>query len=466
MRISSPSSMWVAVSAVVMGLGCAGTEFKAPADKKSAKGTDASPTPSPSGTPGPNDPDPTPDPNGNPFKIGGDGEAHIPTVGSGGSIAAKELAYVDDGSGKVPMPKFAMMVNRPSCTFCHTYAHGDVVTLFQVTKFPREVNNAYFSGKWILARDIDPQVSVTVDPTKSSDGSNIQPAGGLFRNSKDPILPKDLNNDGMPDFPLINFGALGGKVHGLLAAKGVKIQNVYDGDLLLIGTKAQPIEIDGEILVKGRLVIKGWYRGQGTIYSTENVFIPADLRAVKTPFPYPDDPALALAKAKASLQARDDALAIASAKSVIIGDPIDRGPPDRSAFSNGYDEIPLEDRESTLKIDDVFTWISKERFDKEILEAGPLECLEGGHPSTVKWTISRVDAFLYAKAMIGGRARHNAFALFGGAISNSYHIITNAPNCPEGIHPVFGLSQRYQHIMPDWRVQSGLLLLKQISGYF
>jgi hypothetical protein len=53
---------------------------------------------------------------------------------------------------------------------------------------------------------------------------------------------------------------------GQVSAVGVSVTNVHQGNLVLVGTNTQPIEISGEVLVKGDLVIKGRYKGIGNIH--------------------------------------------------------------------------------------------------------------------------------------------------------------------------------------------------------
>lgn len=56
-----------------------------------------------------------------------------------------------------------------------------------------------------------------------------------------------------------------------------------DGALVLIGTSANPIVIDGPVVVDSDVIIKGYVRGQGTIYSGRNVHIIGDLKYVNPP---------------------------------------------------------------------------------------------------------------------------------------------------------------------------------------
>ena len=56
-----------------------------------------------------------------------------------------------------------------------------------------------------------------------------------------------------------------------------------NGALVLIGTQSNPIRIDGPVVVDSDVIIKGYVKGQGTIYSGRNVHIIGDLKYVNPP---------------------------------------------------------------------------------------------------------------------------------------------------------------------------------------
>ena len=67
---------------------------------------------------------------------------------------------------------------------------------------------------------------------------------------------------------------------------------------------------------------------------------------------------------------------------------------------------------------------------------------------------------------VGGRAQFNSYAINGGVIADHFHVISGASACPAGTHPVHKQDQTWSHVNYDWRMKSGLLLLKQLSRYF
>ncbi|MBI4846077.1 MAG: hypothetical protein HY810_06365 [Candidatus Omnitrophica bacterium] len=156
--------------------------------------------------------------------------------------------------------------------------------------------------------------------------------------------PQDVNGDGVKEefpyesgysgtseaFPsqqLLDLPFLGdlGYYKGLAAANNGKISqsgvtlvnNVLNGNIVLIGTEANPIEIDGPVVVTGDLLIKGKIKGQGTVYSGRNTHILGDLQYADPPaWPKPDiDP-----NATDAINANKDFLGLAAKGNIVIGD--------------------------------------------------------------------------------------------------------------------------------------------------
>ena len=65
------------------------------------------------------------------------------------------------------------------------------------------------------------------------------------------------------------------------------------GNMVLIGTADNPIEVDGAVVIRGDVVIRGVVAGQGTIYSGRNLYIAGNIEynnGPSTPRPDSDDP--------------------------------------------------------------------------------------------------------------------------------------------------------------------------------
>ncbi len=56
-----------------------------------------------------------------------------------------------------------------------------------------------------------------------------------------------------------------------------------DGSLYLEGTKDNPVEINGSVVVEGDVVIKGYIKGHGCIYASKNIHVIGDVKYVNPP---------------------------------------------------------------------------------------------------------------------------------------------------------------------------------------
>ena len=89
------------------------------------------------------------------------------------------------------------------------------------------------------------------------------------------------------------------------------------GTLVLEGTQANPIVIDGPVVVDSDVIIKGYVKGQGTIYSGRNIHIAGDIRYVNPPtWNHPDSNPTATEQANAS----KDFLGLAAKGNIVMGD--------------------------------------------------------------------------------------------------------------------------------------------------
>lgn len=89
------------------------------------------------------------------------------------------------------------------------------------------------------------------------------------------------------------------------------------GALVLVGTQANPIVIDGPVVVDSDVVIKGYVKGQGTIYAGRNIHIIGDVRYVDAPqwsHPDGDDAAVEAGNAK------KDMLGLVAKGNIVVGD--------------------------------------------------------------------------------------------------------------------------------------------------
>jgi hypothetical protein len=279
---------------------------------------------------------------------------------------------------------------------------------------------------------------------------------------------------------------------------------VQKGNLALIGTVLNPIKISGEVFVDGDLVIKGYYKGVGTIYVSGNIYIPGNLRALTSVFPYSQDADKASEEAKAKLadtKTLYDGLALATLKSVLIAD-LDHIEPSQvigpaegatctardaanncttySAYVRSTDTIytspsaPAGRKLADLGVNDVYSWIGgKAEYDKLYDSSFLCTPLAIAPPSLPNIPISGrgsfdlIEAFLYAKNTVAGISRRNGYAINGGIIADHMHIISNAPSCQtDEAHPIHKYPRKYSYVNFDYRMKAGLPLLKLLRRYF
>lgn len=88
------------------------------------------------------------------------------------------------------------------------------------------------------------------------------------------------------------------------------------GCLVLIGTAANPINLNGVVVARNDIYIKGHYTGQGTLYAGRNIHVIGDLIAVDEPtWPHPDNNPVATAEANKT----KDFLGLCAKGSLIFG---------------------------------------------------------------------------------------------------------------------------------------------------
>jgi Tfp pilus assembly protein PilX len=156
--------------------------------------------------------------------------------------------------------------------------------------------------------------------------------------------PQDINGDGileefpyengydgisdrMPSQQLLDMPFLGDMQYykdlavthnGTIKQGGVTlVNNNFTGNIVLIGTDANPIEISGPVVISGDVLIKGKVTGQGCIYSGRNTHILGNLEYVNKPsWPKPD----INSDATDAVNAAKDFLGLAAKGNIIVGD--------------------------------------------------------------------------------------------------------------------------------------------------
>lgn len=384
---------------------------------------------------------------------------------------SEETVFNNKDPNKQP-PKFGMLVNDLRCSFCHVQVRGDVVSLTTVDSLWGG-SVGWVNGNWTMAGQFKANNCSAADGCANATSTPKVTISGqrLENNTASKSYPRNPDS-GAVTFPLVDW----------VAAKSASKQK-FDSNKVLVGTNEAPIDVTGDVYVEGDLIIKGRYKGAGTIYVNGNVYVPANLTAMQSPFPYSSDPLIALDQAEKALKDKKDALAIASAKSIVIGSFEKRFPGtsdaanDTSVFT--HQSTSPEDRGAALGLMNgenwtVYNWHPKAQFDTlwDTTNPAPTFCKNGwGNAmrtpvAALGRYVSRIDAFLYAVKAVGGRSNDGSYAINGGLIADHFHVITGARECSPGTHPVHGYEANRSHINYDWRLKVGLGLLTHMGKYF
>ena len=90
-----------------------------------------------------------------------------------------------------------------------------------------------------------------------------------------------------------------------------------NGALVLIGTQSHPIEINGPVVVDNDVIIKGYVKGQGTIYCGRNIHIIGDVKYLNAPsWGHPDANDDAVAESNMS----KDLFGLIAKGNIVVGD--------------------------------------------------------------------------------------------------------------------------------------------------
>jgi len=99
-------------------------------------------------------------------------------------------------------------------------------------------------------------------------------------------------------------------------------------NLILIGTKENPIEINGQVVIEGDVMIKGFVKGTGLLMATGNVYIPTDVQYVN-----PTD------ADGNEVFAETNRIGYAAGGNIVIGDYISKVTSHSSNYDNGRVEV-------------------------------------------------------------------------------------------------------------------------------
>lgn len=139
----------------------------------------------------------------------------------------------------------------------------------------------------------------------------------------------------------------------------------YDGNLILVGTETNPIELNGTVAVNGDLVMKGKVKGTGQIFVRGNTYLAGDVT-------YADAPG----KFGEAADGTQNALALVSGGSILMGDYLTiRGKNhslDTQKFPNSSYSIDVRtpNKTATQTISNKKETLNYGYFDPGVIDAG------------------------------------------------------------------------------------------------
>lgn len=159
------------------------------------------------------------------------------------------------------------------------------------------------------------------------DAGNLQGNGGLASNQHDfqeAVEMPNLSNMSVYETKAIDEGSR------ILVAGNEVTNGVFgdesgeQGNLYLVGTLADPIELDGPVVVRGDVIISGYVTGQGSIYTEGNVYVPDSIHYVDGPTTdRPVDNTQAATESWLTTNKDKDFLGLFARENVVVGDHTD-----------------------------------------------------------------------------------------------------------------------------------------------
>jgi Tfp pilus assembly protein PilX len=212
------------------------------------------------------------------------------------------------------------------------------------------------------------------------------------------------------------------------------VNHNHSGNIVLIGTDANPIEINGPVVVTGDIIIKGKVKGQGTLYSGRNTHIVGNIEYVDSPsWPKPDiDP-----EGTDTVNASKDFLGLAAKGNVVVGDytdsswngcksyltpsftvayEVDADDADIGYVSYYQDGKPYFNGDYTASDGGTKTDGSARRFYESSYDNTYFSSIADSYDK-----INRVDAVAYTNHAFTGRVKN--FEMNGGIISRDEAIV-------------------------------------------
>lgn len=358
----------------------------------------------------------------------------------------------------------AVLTSSVECFYCHLRVEGDVAGI----NFPANIHGDSGQRFSILGKLFASNKIPAVFKSKIADGQ-MSVSGGLvedYDNSGLKIFPSQKDAAGVPIFPTLKVEQLKPRMNGTVTdSSGRRYSRIHEGNLVLTGTAAKPILLSGEFLVNGDLVIKGVYKGIGSIYA-QNVYVVDDLissdclpGSTTCPFPFAgNSDAAKLESAKAAVKAKRSALYLAGIKQTVVGG-VSTSWEGQVTLSNPYSWLPQNDYTSYC------TQASYLRQADGSIFPSPNQHYDPTNPNDIRarCEVGRIDAFLYGHDAIAWRSYGN-FLINGGFVGYKaalvstvpyrwYHHVNKSLAIPN--NPRNGMPANMNVIRYDWRLRAG-----------
>jgi len=264
-------------------------------------------------------------------QLGGTGNATLDsvTIGIQSAVVAANVFQITSSAtiGDATRTIVAnIMYNPPSEVFDYCYfinnwgwfygntitANGDVRSngWFDCANYSPTIEGEIYAGEGIIATNVQGKAAT------EEDGELI------YQHPYSPIVE-------MPNLQDLSYyqGLAEAQESTISVGGTVVIDGVYgddageSGNIVLVGTAADPIVIDGPIVATGDIVITGVVSGQGTVYSGRNVYVAGNIsynNPPSTPRPASDDPAVI--DQWVADNSTNDVVGFAATENIILGD--------------------------------------------------------------------------------------------------------------------------------------------------
>jgi hypothetical protein len=369
----------------------------------------------------------------------------------------------------------ALLTSSVDCLFCHITVYGDLGGInFSAT--PHGDTGSFFTvtSKVYGTNAVPAKLAATARAGAQSN----------YNNSPLIMFPKN------GQWPTLTADILKPRMNGTLKVGNIMVIRSHEGNLILDGSKSgDPIVVNGEVLIKGDVIIKGTYRGIGTIYAN-NIYIVDDLVAMKSPFPFDEDPSKAVVQAVSAIGRKDDALYLGSLNQVLIGSYTEsmgtacgpNGANIKCVNANPFGWLANND---VPKAKSVFVSLGRRAnllkdvngVARELVgqHFSPTPDINGVVNERFQMEVNRVDAFIYAQNNLQWRAYSNILlnggymAPYSGITSTApYRVTLNAENAAINWapNPRNGLPVNRNVIRYDYRLRVGGAGFETIKSYF